>query len=89
MSDKFNLSDITKYINSLIDFNQIKTPKANHPGSGASCKLIVIHAEWTNVQSWIGKNFNVVFLYYNFPYITIFEAVLYVTLYNLIQLHLI
>lgn len=29
MSDKFNLSDITKYIKLLINFYQIKTPKAN------------------------------------------------------------
>ena len=28
MSDKLNLSGILKYIKSLINFNQIKTPKA-------------------------------------------------------------
>ena len=33
MSDKLNLSDIPKYIKSLINFNQIKTPKANGSGS--------------------------------------------------------
>ena len=32
MSDKLNLSDITKYIKSFINFNQIKTPKAKHSG---------------------------------------------------------
>ena len=32
MSDKLNLSDITKYIKSFINFNQIKAPKANAQG---------------------------------------------------------
>ena len=32
MSDKLYLSDIPKYIKSLINFNQIKTPKAKRSG---------------------------------------------------------
>ena len=41
MSDKLNLSDIPKYIKSLINFNQTKTPKAKGSGSMVGGPLVL------------------------------------------------
>ena len=49
MSDKLNLSDITNYIKSLINFNQIKTPKALQTACSGSMVLVL--------GSWLSNRF--------------------------------